>query len=97
MAEINFVAGTIGNFTTLSVRADLQSATGIEGSYRRSSDFGFRTGSFSEIAGSPRDVYQGRDIEADSEGQNKRAICCSASTPSLCMTLQLKVPVSQWK
>ena len=34
MAEINFVAGTIGNFTTLSVRADLQSATDIEGSYR---------------------------------------------------------------
>jgi len=36
MAEINFVAGTIGNFTTLSVRADLQSATDIEGSYRMS-------------------------------------------------------------
>lgn len=34
MAKINFVAGTIGNFTTLSVRANLQSATEIDGSYR---------------------------------------------------------------
>jgi hypothetical protein len=34
MANINFVAGTIGNFTTLSVRANLQSAAAIDGSYR---------------------------------------------------------------
>jgi hypothetical protein len=34
MANINFVAGTIGNFTTLSVRANLQSAADIDGSYR---------------------------------------------------------------
>src|SRR6266404_1617098 len=34
MANINFVAGTIGNFTTLSVRANLQSAADVEGSYR---------------------------------------------------------------
>lgn len=36
MANINFVAGTIGNFTTLSVRANLQSAVDIEGSHRMS-------------------------------------------------------------
>lgn len=34
VAKINFVAGTIGNFTTLSVRANLQSAAEIDGSYR---------------------------------------------------------------
>lgn len=36
MANINFVAGTIGNFTTLSVGVDLQSAANIDGSYRMS-------------------------------------------------------------
>jgi len=34
MASINFLSGTIGNFTTLSVRADLQTASNVDGSYR---------------------------------------------------------------
>jgi|HubBroStandDraft_6_1064221.scaffolds.fasta_scaffold36206_4 hypothetical protein len=34
MAKINFISGTIGNFTTLSVRANLQNAVDIDGSYR---------------------------------------------------------------
>lgn len=34
MANINFVSGTIGNFTTLSVRANFQDASNIDGSYR---------------------------------------------------------------
>jgi len=34
MANINFMAGTIGNFTTLSVRLNLQSTSNIDGSFR---------------------------------------------------------------